>query len=419
MQVTDQALRATVLASEAAHTLGAEQVGSYHLLLGLADAEGGARHALGLSSERLREVGATLFPPKPEHQGDARVPFAAELKEALERGIRQARASGHDHATTVDLLFALLGQEAGQEAGPEASPAAELLRAAGTDPAEVRAALAEQDHGACCQETGVSPARPILADMGSRADLMPGRLRTIAGVVGNLIPCALLYAAVLAVSWDTSGPELVLTVGTVATLIPLMLSPLGSRRQIRRLTALAPTTVLAPEDIQPMLNRLGLRQLEIRIRPGIAQDRCYRLGRRAWIVLSGHTEHQPEPLRFVLWHEIAHLARRDGMRRGLVGVLSYGLILAALVSFDPRAMAIAFVGVPVVAVAGLWWSEAACDRLAARHAGTGALHAWAADRRAIVANLRPSRRARAKGWFAHPPLALRTALHPQAGQDGR
>ncbi|MER7008142.1 hypothetical protein ABT297_34555 [Dactylosporangium sp. NPDC000555] len=176
----------------------------------------------GLSSERLREAGAALFPPGPDHQDDTRIPFAAELREALERGIRKARASGHDQVTTVDLLVALLGPEA----GPEAVPAAELLRAAESDPAAMRAALAERDHDGCCQEAGVSAARPILAEMGSRAALMPGRLRSIAGVVGTLIPYALLYAAVLAVTWDTSGPELVLTVGAVTTLVPLTLSPL-------------------------------------------------------------------------------------------------------------------------------------------------------------------------------------------------
>lgn len=138
-------------------------------------------------------------------------------------------------------------------------------------------------------------------------------------------------------------------------------------------------------------------------------------------MVSEHTEQHPEPLRFVLWHEIAHLARRDDVLRRLTAALVFGLLIAALASIDPGAMAIAFVGVLLVAVTGHWWSETACDRLAARHAGVGALHAWAAGRRAIVVILRRnkalSRRARAKGLLTHPPLALRTAFHPHVSQE--
>ena len=129
----------------------------------------------------------------------------------------------------------------------------------------MRAALTEQDHDACCQETGVYAVWPILARMGARADLMPGRVRIIAGVVGSLIPYALLYAAVLAVTWDTSGPELVLTVGAAAMAIPLILNPIRFRRQVRRIATLAPAAAVVLEGIRPMLDRLGLRQLEVRI----------------------------------------------------------------------------------------------------------------------------------------------------------
>src|SRR4051794_4985237 len=85
MQMTDQALRALVLAAEVAHTLHDKPVSSYHLLFGLAEAEGGARHVLGLGSARLHSASAD----------DARPPFAT-AKEVVDRAIEQAPAFGHD-----------------------------------------------------------------------------------------------------------------------------------------------------------------------------------------------------------------------------------------------------------------------------------------------------------------------------------
>jgi Zn-dependent protease with chaperone function len=157
-----------------------------------------------------------------------------------------------------------------------------------------------------------------------------------------------------------------------------------------------------------MLHRLGLRHLEVRVRPATA-DHCLRLARRAWIVISAHTERQVDLLPFVLWHEVAHLARRDIRVRRVTAIVGFGLLMASLVSFDPRAMVIAWIGVPVVTVAGRWWSEAACDRLAVEHAGAHALHRWAAD---VRANRGARRVSRVRSFLSHPPLALRTALHP-------
>ncbi|MEU4216139.1 Clp protease N-terminal domain-containing protein [Actinoplanes sp. NPDC026623] len=392
--MTDQALRALVLAAEAAHTLHDKPVSSYHLLLGLAEAEGGARHVLGLGSARLHDAPAD----------DARPPFAT-AREVVDRAIEQAPAFGHDRATTADLLCAVLGSQD----GPEAS----LLRASGADPATIRAALAEGDHGDCCQETGISDVRPILAEMGSQANRLPGRGYTVARLAGGLIPHLLLYAAVLAVTWDTSGPELIVAVGAGALLVYLLLSPFPLRRRTRQAVARVPRTLIVPEDIRPLLDRLGLDQLEVRVKPGFARDECYRLGRRAWIVISAHTE-EADWSRFILWHEMAHLARRDHTVRWVRACASASLIVAACLSFDLRALAIAGAGTAVLSVATRWWSEAACDRLAVRQAGSEALHAWAAEQRE-----ESTRSERACGLLTHPPLALRTALHPDTGQGLR
>lgn len=78
-------------------------------------------------------------------------------------------------------------------------------------------------------------------------------------------------------------------------------------------------------------------------------------------------------------------------------------------------MAIAVTGTAMLTVTGRWWSEAACDRFAVRQAGPAALHAWAAAVGGRQGNL--PRLARVKGLLTHPPLALRTALHPNTSHQ--
>jgi Zn-dependent protease with chaperone function len=402
MRVTDQALRALVQAAGEARALGDGPVDSYHLLLGLADAEGGARHVLGSGPERLREVPAAVGTP---------LPLAAAV---VESAVGHAYAHGRDRATTADILFAALG--------PGDGPVASVLSAAGADPARIRAALAGGDHGDCCGETGVSGLRPLLAEMGGRAGPVPGRARAVARVVGGLVPYVLLYCVVLAVAWDTSGPEVILAVGAAALPLRLLIGAVVVHRRIRRAVARVPAAVPLPGAARPLPDRLGLRELHVRIQPGPAQDRCYRRGRRAWIVLSEDTEAHPETARFVLWHEVAHLARRDVTAWLLGGAVSGSLLTAAVAGFDPGAVAIATTGMAVLSVASHWWSEVACDRFAVRQAGPAAFHAWAARHRADLAALRRQKKrhwARAKSLLTHPPLALRTALQPNPAEKDR
>ncbi|GIE88508.1 Clp amino terminal domain-containing protein, pathogenicity island component [Actinoplanes regularis] len=424
MRVTDQALRVLVLAAEEAHGSGETPVTGYHLLLGLADGEGGARHVLDVSAARLR---APAPPPPGEvalageavagveagvagEIDGASSPAVREIaggsfpsaKEIADRAVSHAQASGRDYATTTDLLFAALG--------PDDGPAAALLRAAGVDPARIRAALTEQDHATCCAESGISKIRPILAGMGSHAARMPGRFRAAAG----LLPVLLLYAVVVAVTWDSAGPETVLVIGALAWLVMGPLFQLRVRQQTRASLASTPETLIVPAGIRPLLDRLGVRDLEVRRRPGVAADRCLRLGRRAWLVISGNTEDHPEWAGFVLWHEIAHLARRDILMSQIRPAAWFSVYCAALISVDFRALAIVVVGGPLLIVAQRWWSELACDRLAVRFAGTAALHGWVADQREIQRIARRQGVQERWSWLTHPPLALRTALHPHS-----
>ncbi|MFI5841793.1 Clp protease N-terminal domain-containing protein [Catenuloplanes sp. NPDC051500] len=399
MQVGNQATRALVLAREAATAAGDEQLSSYHVLLGLADGEGVARHALGLTPHRIREAGSTLAGAAP------RFPTGLEVVRA---GAVHAGKADRDRVTTADLLLAVLGPES------DDGPVALVLRAAGTDPVAVRAALTGTHHTDCCREAGFSPLRPVLAAMGSRTDGLPGRARAVAVAVAALTPFVLAYAAVLAVTWDTAGPELVLTMGLGLLLFLLPASLLSVRRHLRNGTSSA-TRLVLPGEMQPLLDRLGLRRLEVRVTNEVLHDRCIRFGGRASLIMSSDTEGHPEYAEFVLWHEIAHLAHRDTVSFTLQGLVGASLCFAAVFSFDPRSIPVAMVAVVVASTGIRWWSELACDRLAVRRAGADALHAWAANRRALVASAGRSRAlaSRMTGLLTHPPLALRTALHPR------
>jgi hypothetical protein len=198
-------------------------------------------------------------------------------------------------------------------------------------------------------------------------------------------------------------------------LIALGVAAIRAPATLRRMSARTARVVQLPPETDRLLRQLRLRSLEVRVHPGIGGDRCYRRLGRAWISISGHTDHDEQRVRFVLWHEAAHLARRDSRTRIATGVLGLGLLAGALLSFDPRAMVAAGAGLPLVATLARWWSEAACDRLAVRRAGPAAMRAWATELRRTAAALKargllPMRR-RYRNRLTHPPMSLRTALH--------
>ncbi|MEU7868770.1 hypothetical protein [Dactylosporangium sp. NPDC049140] len=420
MRLTDQAQRALTAA------VGSPGKSARDLLIALAVGEGGARHALkgrdlapgpgapspgagaaspapgapspgagaaspapGAPSPGAGAASPAPGAPSPEAGAASPGPAAPELRLILEAGLRRSRAEGRLSVTTLDLLAALV------EAG-------------------VAAAVPLDDHDTCCPETSTSFVPAVLGELSARAAEVPRR-GWFANLGGNLAAWALLYSAVLALSRDTSGPEIVLAVAAGGIVMALLVAALKAGGQLRRLTAGTEPAVPLPGDAGPLLARLGLRRLDVHIHPAFGTDRCYRLGGRAVIVLSAHTERDPARARFVLWHEIAHLARRDSRVWTIGGLLGLGLLTGSLLSFDPRAMAVAGIGAPVLTIASRWWGEAACDRLAVRRAGPEALHAWARNTRAVVAAVRRTgtarRRGRLRARLTHPPLTLRMALH--------
>ncbi|GIF02591.1 hypothetical protein [Actinoplanes siamensis] len=394
MQVTDQARYALVLAAEKAHESGERPVDARHLLLALAETDGGARHALTRSAPDGREPGNQASPPDTGRPGpgaktsppESGGPFPP-APEIAARALARARTAGRDYATTTDFLVTVLDADDGRLAA--------MLHAAGLD-----SAPAGRDHADCCAENGYSPMRPLLAAMGARAGGLPGRARTRLHLLTGLLPLLLLYALVLAVTWDTAGPETILAVGVAVLAAGFPLILLAERRQLRALLAAAPDPVAVPTGIRPLLDRLGLRDLEVRRVPGAGADRCLRRGRRAWLLITSDTEEHPDRAGFVLWHEVAHLVRRDveSSRPRRAGYL--GLYAATLISLDPRALAVLVVGGLLLGVGRRWWAELACDRLAVRFAGVDALRAWAAGRAP----------ARARHLLTHPPLGLRAAV---------
>jgi hypothetical protein len=398
MQLSGATRTAVRLAAEGASAAGADRVDGAHLLAGLAAADGGARHALGAIAERLRTpAGAVASRPSS---------FADDARAALEAAARHAVAAGRGHVVSADVLDAVLADEDGA--------AARTLRAAGHEPSAVRAGLAGRGHQDCCPETVPTHAAATLAELGAHAAVLP-RWAWLAGLATRVGALALLYALVLAIARDTAGPEIIIVVAAGSMLVALAMAPIRQYTTLRRLTRPAAHTVALPPEAAPLLDRLGLGRLEVRVGPASGADRCHRRGRRAWILIGPNTDHDPERARFVLWHEAAHLARRDSRVRIITSLLGLGLWTGALLSFDLRALLAAAIGVPVVLTAGRWCDELACDRIAVRAAGPGPLRAWAAEHRALVSTLRasgrPPRRRRFRGRLSHPPLRLRVALH--------
>lgn len=137
---TDRARRSVVLAQEHARMLRHAVIDIDHVLLGLAaEGEGVAFRALemtGVRAEGVRDAIAKSRPPLIAAPA-GHIPFTLEAKRALESGFGESLKLSHNFIGTEHLL---LGVAADCEARP-ASPCAEVLKAAGVTPAQVREAV--------------------------------------------------------------------------------------------------------------------------------------------------------------------------------------------------------------------------------------------------------------------------------------
>jgi ATP-dependent Clp protease ATP-binding subunit ClpC len=131
------------LAQEEARRLGHEEIGTVHLLLGVARVD---EDLLELDVERLRATVVALHGSRPARSADP-MPIGAETKAALEGANRQALLRGHTIIGPADVLLALLAVGGG---------AARALREAGATPTAVR----ERAHAAAQAAGRARPAVP-------------------------------------------------------------------------------------------------------------------------------------------------------------------------------------------------------------------------------------------------------------------
>lgn len=130
---TDRARRAVVLAQGEARMLGHCEIGTGHLLLGLAAEDGGIASlclaALGFNLENARDALQVAI-PLGKRDPPPNIPFTPALKKAMENALREALLLGHPYIGTEHLLLALLREAGGPSDG--------VLIAAGITPLVVR-----------------------------------------------------------------------------------------------------------------------------------------------------------------------------------------------------------------------------------------------------------------------------------------
>jgi ATP-dependent Clp protease ATP-binding subunit ClpC len=121
----ERARRCVVLAEQEARRIGHEELGTVHLLLGVAAV---APDLIGLDVEPLRASVVALHGSSPARPGDG-LPISTETKAALEGANARALALGHTTIDPAHLLLAVLDAGGG---------AARALREAGAPPGAVR-----------------------------------------------------------------------------------------------------------------------------------------------------------------------------------------------------------------------------------------------------------------------------------------
>ena len=114
---TDKARHVLVLAREEAAALKCPQVGTEHLLLGLAkEPDGIAAQALervGITYEKAAEVVAAMVDGQQPAQAGANIPFTPRTKRVLENALREAMQMGQSYISTEHLLLGIVREGEG------------------------------------------------------------------------------------------------------------------------------------------------------------------------------------------------------------------------------------------------------------------------------------------------------------------
>lgn len=186
---TPEARKVIVHARGEATSFGHNILGNEHLLLGLLSVEEGK------AAKVLSKMGLTL--PETRKQiletvgrgtgGKAQddLPFTTQAKNSLEKAFREALALGHTHIDTEHLLLGLLRQNEGT--------AADILSAAGLDPAAIRDAVFEEFTSSAVSSGGrrasdPTPATAKETDKSSKLLDQYGRNLTLLARKGLLDP---------------------------------------------------------------------------------------------------------------------------------------------------------------------------------------------------------------------------------------
>ncbi|MEV4414357.1 Clp protease N-terminal domain-containing protein [Catellatospora sp. NPDC049609] len=400
-----QAQSALIASVETARSLGHDTVDSAHLLLGLiTQAQSAAERALtglGVTEERLRKVCLDRRPQVAEEPA-GHLPFTREAKRILETAIRQALRHRHTELTTGHLLAATA--TAADSAGGL------VLSDLGVPVAAVEAAWDAPG------EDSVEPqVAPTLTELRlGPAPRLPGRGAAALRAAGSLLWFAVVLGVATYATWDTAGPELLLTLTLCLGCGTLLCGLLNRRRAV----VPPPVRAALPDEVAAALAGSGLTAVGLRIDYWAAVDRCYRHGRRGLVVLSGYTVADERRLRFVIAHELAHLARNDSLR-WLPNAFGLGLASGALLTFSPAAAAVLGGGWLMHVVALSWWAELRCDAIAVRWAGLDCMRFWI-DGQLGALRAKPNRTLRvrlrtARDLLVHPPLRWRMAAAAHVG----
>jgi len=174
---TDRARHVVALAQREARTLGHDDIGTEHILLGLIDEGAGvattALTSMGINLDEMRQavldsIGRGAEPP-PE---SGHIPFAPRAKKVLELSLREANQLGHNYIGTEHILLGLIGEGGG---------AARLLAAAGVDHDRARQQVIELlfGHPEAGSATAPPPAAPAVDELMSRLTSIATRLNAI------------------------------------------------------------------------------------------------------------------------------------------------------------------------------------------------------------------------------------------------
>jgi len=137
-KLTERARKAITYARHEAQRLGAQYIGTEHLLLGLIREGTGMAAAvlqkLGVDPRRIRfEVEKTADNRTDALPSGRQLPYAARTKKTLEHAVEEAKKLGHNYVGTEHLLLGLLREKEGA--------AAQVLLSLGVDREQVRDVL--------------------------------------------------------------------------------------------------------------------------------------------------------------------------------------------------------------------------------------------------------------------------------------